>query len=151
MRLAGAMAGPAACCLLAAGACLPAQAQVTRENLAPIEGRGLATLVGGLVLDSTVTVLGYEFFSAFAVAWRELDAQQRYSVTISETPTARFGSTIRVHSRGKTLWQNLVRPNRLAARETAQAVAGDLFQNMIRAEAEEALFRDPDLGPEELQ
>jgi hypothetical protein len=136
---------------MAAAAWLPAHAQLTRENERPIESRGLATLHGGLVLDATVTVLGYEFFSAFAVAWRELDAQQRYSVTISEVPNARFGSTMRVHSRGKTLYASLVRPNRLAARETAQAVAGDIFQNMMRAEAEEALFRDPDLGPEELQ
>lgn len=151
MRRARALVRPAICWLAAVGACLPAQAQLTRENATPIESRGLSTLVGGLVLDATVTVLGYEFFSAFAVAWRELDAQQRYSVTVSEVPTARFGSTIRVQSRGKTLYQSLIRPNRLAARETAQAVAGDLFQNMIRTEAEEALFRDPDLGPEELQ
>lgn len=130
---------------------MPAFAQLTRENERPIEGNGLASLAGGLVLDATVTVLGYEFFSAFAVAWRELDAQQRYSVTISEVPNARFGSTIRVQARGRTLYQNLLRPNRLEARETAQAVAGDIFQDLIRAEAENALFRDPDLGPEELQ
>lgn len=140
-----------ACGLLVGAHLSPAQAQLTRENALPIEGRGLSMLLGGLVLDSTVTVLGYEFFSAFAVAWRELDAQQRYSVTISEVPNARFGSTIRVLARGTTLYQSLIRPNRLAARETAQAVAGDIFQTMIRAEAEEALFRDPDLGPEELQ
>lgn len=129
----------------------PAFAQLTRENERPIEGNGLASLTGGLVLDATVTVLGYEFFNAFAVAWRELDAQQRYSVTISEVPNARFGSTIRVQARGRMLYQNLLRPNRLEARETAQAVAGDIFQELIRTEAENALFRDPDLGPEELQ
>lgn len=151
MKRTRAGAAALACCVAAAMACGPAHAQLTRENEAPIEGRGLATLVGGLVLDATVTVLGYEFFSAFAVAWRELDGQQRYSVTISEVPNARFGSTIRVQSRGRTLYQSLIRPSRVAARETAQAVAGDLFQNMLRTEAEEALFRDPDLGPEELQ
>jgi curli production assembly/transport component CsgE len=151
MRRGRAGAAALACCVAAAMACAPAQAQLTRENETPIENRGLATLLGGLVLDATVTVLGYEFFSAFAVAWRELDMQQRYSVTISELPNARFGSTIRVHSRDRTLYQSLLRPSRVAARETAQAVAGDLFQNLMRAEAEEALFRDPDLGPEELR
>jgi hypothetical protein len=47
--------------------------------------------------------------------------------------------------------QSLLRPNRQAARELAQAVAGDVFQALIRAEAEQALFFDPDLGPEELK
>jgi curli production assembly/transport component CsgE len=132
-------------------AAVPCHAQLTRENDQPIERKGLADLVGGLVLDSTVTVLGHEFFSAFADAWRELDGGQRYSVTIFETPTARFGSSLRVQARGKTVYQAMLRPNRQEAREIAQTVAGDIFQGLIRAEAEQALFRDPDLGPEELQ
>lgn len=134
--------------LLAASA---VQAQLTRENERPIERAGLANLTGGLVLDSTVTVLGHEFFGAFADAWRELDGDQRYNVTIHEVPTARFGSTIRVSTQGNTVYQSLLRPNRQAARELAQAVAGDIFQALIRREAEEALFHDADLGPEELR
>ena len=102
-----------------------AHAQLIRENELPIEGRGVSDLATGLVLDSTVTVLGREFFSAFADAWRELDGQQRYSVTVHETPTARLGSTIRVQSRGRVLYQSLLRPNRQEARQIAQVVAGD--------------------------
>jgi curli production assembly/transport component CsgE len=137
--------------LLFAALCGCAHGQLSRENEQPIERRGLADLVGGLVLDATVTVLGHEFFSAYADAWRELDSQQRYSVTIHEAPTARFGSTIRIQARGRTIYQSLLRPNRQAARELAQTVAADLFSGLIQAEAEEALFRDPDLGPEELR
>ena len=137
---------------LALAACLlPCAAQLSRENEQPIERRGLADLTGGLVLDSTVTVLGYEFFSAYADAWREIDVGLRYSVTIYEVPTARFGSTMRVESKGRVVYQSLLRPNRQQARETAQAVAADIFQKLIREEAEQALFRDPDLGPEELR
>jgi curli production assembly/transport component CsgE len=136
--------------LLIAATVGSARAQLSRENDQPIERPGLANLAGGLVLDATVTVLGREFFSAYADAWRELDREQRYSVTIHEAPTARFGSTIRVQARGRTAYQTLLRPNRLAARELAQTVAGDIFNSLIRAEAEEALFRDPDLGREEL-
>jgi len=135
-------------CLLAAGG---ARAQLSRENERPIERAGLANLAGGLVLDETVTVLGHEFFSAFADAWRELDGDQRYSVTISEVPTARFGSTMRVQAQGRLVYQSLLRPNRQAARETAMAVAGDVFESLVRLEAEQALFHDPDLGPEELR
>jgi curli production assembly/transport component CsgE len=128
-----------------------AHAQLIRENHLPIEGRGTADLAAGLVLDSTVTVLGREFFAAFADAWRELDAHQRYGITISETPTARFGSTIRIHSRGRQIWQTMLRPSRQEARELAPNVAGDLFQGLMRTEAEEALVKDPDMAPEELQ
>lgn len=141
-------AGLACIGLIAAGS---VHAQLTRENARPIERPGLANLAGGLVLDATVTVLGHEFFSAYADAWRELDADQRYSVTISESPTARFGSTIKVQAQGRMVYQSLLRPNRQAARELAQMVAGDVFQALIRAEAEQALFFDPDLGPEELK
>lgn len=141
----------ASICALLGGALLPCHAQLTRENERPIERRGLSDLAGGLVLNSTVTVLGHEFFSAYADAWRELDSAQRYSVTIYEVPTARFGSTIRIQAKGRTVYQAMLRPNRQAAREVAQSVAGDIFHSLIRAEAEEALFRDPDLGREELQ
>jgi hypothetical protein len=44
----------------------------------------------------------------------------------------------------------LLRPSRQAARELAPTVAADIFNGLIQAEAEQALFRDPDLGPEEL-
>jgi len=135
--------------LAAAGAA--GHAQVVRENELPIEPPGLADLGVGLVLDSTVTVLGREFFTGFADAWRELDGAQRYAVTVSELPTARFGSTIRVHAQGRLVYQALLRPNRQAARETAQHVAGEVFASLLRAEAEQALYRDPDLGPEELK
>lgn len=137
--------------VLAAVAGGPAAAQLIRENDQPIERRGLADLAGGLLLDATVTVLGHEFFAAFADAWREMDSLQRYSVTVHEVPTARFGSTIRVQARGRLVYQTLLRPNRQAARELAQVVAGDIFQGLLRAEAEEALSRDPDLAPEELR
>jgi curli production assembly/transport component CsgE len=135
--------------VLLAALCGSASAQLSRENEQPIERRGLADLAGGLVLDATVTVLGREFFSAYADAWRDLDSGQRYSVTIHEVPTARFGSTIRVQSRGSVVYQALLRPSRQAARELAPRVAADIFNGLIRAEAEQALFRDPDLGPEE--
>lgn len=139
--------------LLAAlcAAAVPCAAQLARENEQPIERLGVTDLASGLVLDQTVTVLGHEFFSAYADAWRELDGLQRYSVTIQEVPTARFGSTVKVLAKGRIVYQALLRPNRQAARELAPNVAGDIFQALIRAEAEQALFRDPDLGPEELQ
>jgi curli production assembly/transport component CsgE len=137
--------------VVSAALCASAHAQLSRENDQPIERRGLTDLAGGLVLDETVTVLGREFFVAYADAWRELDSGQRYSVTIREIPTARFGSSIRVQARGRTVYQSLLRPNRQAARELAPNVAGDIFNSLIQAEAEEALFRDPDLGPEELR
>jgi curli production assembly/transport component CsgE len=129
---------------------MPALAQLTRENDRPIERRGLADLAGGLVLDATVTVLGHEFFTAYADAWRELDTEQRYSITIQEIPTARVGSTLRVQARGRVAYQSLLRPNRQAARELAPVVAAEIFNGLLRTEAEEALFRDPDLGREEL-
>jgi curli production assembly/transport component CsgE len=136
--------------VLIATCCMPALAQLTRENDRPIEHRGLADLAGGLVLDATVTVLGREFFTAYADAWRELDTEQRYSITIQEIPTARFGSTLRVQARGRVAYQSLLRPNRQAARELAPVVAAEIFNGLLRTEAEEALFRDPDLGREEL-
>jgi len=135
----------------AAVAVLCAHGQLVRENEQPIERLGPVDLAGGLVLDATVTVLGHEFFTAFADAWRDLDGLQRYSVTVHEMPTARFGSTIRIQSQGRTVYQALLGPNRQAAREFAQNLAGDIFQQLLRTEAEQALTRDLDLGPEELQ
>lgn len=137
-----------ACALLGAG---QSHAQLVRENAYPIERNGLADLSSGMLLDATVTVLGHEFFAAFASAWREMDVYQRYSVSVIEAPNARFGTTIRVQARGRTVYQGLLRPNRQLARETAMALAGDVFRALLEEEAREALFRDPDLAPEELR
>lgn len=134
--------------LLALVAAPAAQAQ--RENDQPIESRGLANLNSGLLIDGTVTVLGHEFFNAFAAAWREIDNRQRYSISVFEYPTARFGSRIVLQYRQQVIFNSLLRPNRQAARELAPVVAGDIFQALIAREAEEALFRDADLAKEEL-
>ena len=130
---------------------LAGTASAQRENDQPIESRGLADLNRGLLIDGTVTVLGHEFFNAFAAAWREIDSRQRYSLSVFEYPTARFGSRIVLQYRQQVIFNSLLRPNRQAARELAPVLAGDIFQSLIAREAEEALFRDADLGKEELQ
>lgn len=70
--------------------------------------------------------------ASISEAWRELDSGQRYSITIQEVPTARFGSTIRVQVGGRTVHRSLLRPNRQAARELAHTLAGDIFQGLLR-------------------
>lgn len=142
-----------ACWLLTGSAfgASPSAAELARENVLPIESRGLADLKGGLLIDHTVTVLGQAFYGGFAAAWRELDGLQRYSVAVSEIPNARFGSTISIHQGGRSLFKAPLGPSRQIARERAQAVAAELFQALLQQEAESAFYKDPDLGPEELQ
>lgn len=120
------------------------------ENGPPLEAPGLPEKLEGVVLDHTMTRIGQEFYQAFVSAWRELGEIDSISLALYERPSARWGSLIWVEHKSGRLFQVFLHPGRLRARESGEQAAALVFQRVGQMEVEKTLFKDPDLGNEEL-
>lgn len=106
--------------------------------------------LGALVVNQTVTVAGQEFFQHFVAAWREREMADRYSISITERPTARFGSQLWVEYAQRRVLQLQLPASRSGLQALGERAAEAVFQRVADAELERLLFRDLDLAPDEL-
>lgn len=110
----------------------------------------LADPYAGVVLDSTVTFIGQEFYRDFVSLWREQPRSERYSLTVIERPSARWGSLVYVEYMQRRLFTAFLSPGRRdQIRGTAHGAVQAVYQNVVDADIQRLLFKDPDLGPEE--
>lgn len=106
--------------------------------------------LSGVVVNRTVTVLGKEFYRHFANIWRYSPQSNRYSISIHERPSARFGSEVWVLYRQQRIFHTFLPPARPATKEISQYAVEYVIENLARRELERFTTPDPDLGPEEL-
>ena len=106
--------------------------------------------LGGVVVNRTVTVLGKDFYRHFSTYWRQNQESTRYSISIHERPTARFGSEIWVLYRQQPMFHIFLPPARQATRGISEVAVHQVLENISRRELERLTTRNPDLGPEEL-
>ena len=107
-------------------------------------------LLTGIVVNRTVTVLGWDFYDYFSSAWRENEASDRYSVSVHERPTAIRGSEIWVEYNNKRVFHTYLSPARSAVKEVSAAAVSIAYQNIERIDIDRLLHQDQDLGSEEL-
>lgn len=105
--------------------------------------------VGGLVVGQTVTMNGRAFYDSFALAWNEKDEAGRFSVSITERPTARLGSQIFITYGNRRMMQMLLPTNRSQIPAIAADAAARVFQGILDYQLTQ-FFGDPDLGRDEL-
>lgn len=106
--------------------------------------------LGGIVVNRTVTVLGNDFYQYFARAWRNKDGDQRYSISVHERPSARWGSEIWIQYRQQRVFHMFLSPARQAAKETSEQAAEIVYENVVNSEIQRMLVQSKDLGEEEL-
>lgn len=106
---------------------------------------------GGLVTNQTMTVAGYEFYRYFAAAWREKDTGERYSLSIHERPSARYGTKVWVEFRNRRIFQASLPTSRSAIRSISEQAAGISYETIVDMDVHQALFRNPDLAMDELR
>ncbi len=104
----------------------------------------------GIVINRTVTVLGKDFYRYFVTAWRQKDGENRYSLTVYERPSARWGSEIWIEYQRNQMFRIFLSPARQAARETSEQAAEIVHRNIIENEIRKALTQSEDLADEEL-
>lgn len=106
--------------------------------------------LSGVAVNRTVTVLGKEFYRHFTTFWRTNPESQRYSISIYERPSARFGSEVWVLYGQQRMFHIFLPPARQATRGISEIAVDQVLKNISRRELERLTTRNPDLGPEEL-
>jgi curli production assembly/transport component CsgE len=104
--------------------------------------------VGGLVVGQTMTMAGRAFYDSFADAWSEKDETGRFTVAISERPTARLGSQVFVAYGNRVLFQTFLPPNRTLIPAIGADAAGMVYQAILDYQLTQ-FFGDPDMGRDE--
>jgi curli production assembly/transport component CsgE len=111
--------------------------------------RLLTDPLGGMVINHTVTVLGNDFYQYFANAWNEIDPDHKYTISIYERPTARWGSEVWVQFRNSRMFRTFLSPARQAAKSVSEQAAQITFKNIENSELQRLMFHSKDLGAEE--
>lgn len=120
------------------------------EKSTPLDRQSLDSAYDGVIVNQTVTLVGHDFYRAFVAAWRDKPNAERYTLTIVERPTARLGSQIWVEFLRRRVFQAMLPPARARVTGFAEAAVDATYQAVVQSEVQRLLFRDPDLGPEEI-
>lgn len=115
-----------------------------------LNGRVLEELYGGIVVDQTITVIGHEFYQYFSSLWRDQDLSNRYAISIHERPTARWGSQIWIEYAQRRVFQAVLPPTRTNIKAMSEQAVEVAYPRVIDVEVQRLLFRDPDLGADEI-
>jgi curli production assembly/transport component CsgE len=108
-------------------------------------------VVGGAIIDQSVTFIGQNFYQAFVQQWSELDPGERFTIVVKERPTARFGSFISVEYQGLVTYRtSLSVRSRGTIGQTAEAAASQVMGIIAEMEAEKLFQADSDVGSGEL-
>lgn len=114
------------------------------------DNRTLQESIAGIVADQVVTLIGQNFYGYFVATWRELPLANRYNISIHEKPSARWGSLVWVEFEHRHLFEAFLSPARSDIKLAAERAANVAYQGMVRTDIERLLFRDQDLGPDEM-
>lgn len=106
--------------------------------------------LSGIVVNRTVTVQGHDFYRYFSAWWRETDDEGRYTISIHERPSARWGSEVWVQFRRDRVFHMFLPPARSRTKEISQAAVEIAYENITQNELQRAVFQSEDLGPEEM-
>lgn len=126
---------------------------VAAEQITPAEppARNFAKeSYGGLVANQTVTVAGQDFFQYFVSAWRDRDLSERYAISVHERPSARWGTQVWIEYAQRRIFQASLPTARSGVRELGEQAVEEVYQKIADTEVERLLFRDVDLGPDEM-
>jgi curli production assembly/transport component CsgE len=104
----------------------------------------------GLIINRTMTTLGWDFYKSFSGVWQALHPDSEFTLTVTERPTAQFGSEIWVTYHNTTLYHAFLSPARSRVNETAKKAAQIVYSGLGRIEQEQkVLSTDSDLAPAE--
>jgi curli production assembly/transport component CsgE len=110
---------------------------------------GLPDAYAGVVSNRTITVAGQEFYQNFMVAWRDKELSERYTLSIHERPSARWGSQVWIEFAQRPVFQANLSPSRAALKAVSEQAVEIAYQNIVDADIRRLLFRDQDLAADE--
>lgn len=114
------------------------------------EPRFLQEIYAGVVTNQTVTFTGQGFYREFVKHWSDKERAERYSIAIHERPSARWGSLIWIEYANRKIFQIFVSPGRADIKSISEQAAELAYQNVVEADIQRLLIREPDVGPDEI-
>jgi curli production assembly/transport component CsgE len=116
-----------------------------------LEPRQTQDLILGVVTDQTITGIGRDFYQGFLATWRDYGAEvEQFNLAIYERPSARWGSLVWIEKDRVRLFQMFIQPGRGNYTKLGEQAAQQVYRRVGQVEIEKLLFKDPDLGDEEL-
>lgn len=100
----------------------------------------------GLITDHTVTSVGHDFYRGFTDRWEKNYAE---TITISERPSARWGSWISIKIGQDTLYQTLLFPNRRNFNKEIDTAVASVLEALSRRQIDKTLLSTGDLTGDE--
>ena len=107
-------------------------------------------VISGIIVDDTVTIIGRRFYEAFSLAWPDYKAGSRENLSIHEQPTARSGSRIWIEHNRVKLFEAFLSPAVAKIEATVRIAAQQVAEKLEEQQVEQLLFKNPDLGPDEI-
>ena len=103
----------------------------------------------GIVTSQAVTVAGHEFSNHFIAAWRDKPGSERYSLSIRERATARWGSQVWIEFGQQRVVQLQLPPARAGLQALAAGAADSAYDAILDLERQRQLLSDADLATDE--
>jgi len=118
--------------------------------LAPVAGAAASEdLIQGLVIDSTISRFGHDFYRAFSD--RLADASEMdFNLVVRERPSARWGSLIWVEQDQRVLYRQFLQPNASQVTDSAYGAADQVVEAIARRRLEDLLQDNTDMERDEL-
>jgi curli production assembly/transport component CsgE len=104
----------------------------------------------GIVIDQTITRPGKDFYQLFSANWHDQPLSERYTISVREQPSARFGSQVFIMFGNRRIFQGQISPNRSQIKMLSDAAVDIAYKAVTEGEMQRLLFKDPDLGQDEI-
>ncbi|KAA0261067.1 curli production assembly/transport protein CsgE [Hafnia alvei] len=102
--------------------------------------------VPGLITDHTVTSVGHAFYRDFSDNWEK---EYPGTLTISERPSARWGSWITIKIEQDTVYQTFLFPNKRSFDKDVAVAIESVNESLSRRTIDKALLNTGDLTADE--
>lgn len=106
--------------------------------------------LGGIIINRTMTVLGWDFYKSFSERWQTLYPDSKFTITIYERATPQYGSEMWVSYRDQRVFHTFLAPARSGVKDAAKDAVAIAYKNIVNLNIQLRLFKSPDLGPEEM-
>ncbi len=104
----------------------------------------------GLLINRTITVMGWDFYKSFSEIWQALYPNSQDTLTVIERPTAQYGSEIWVSYDSQTVYHTFLSPARSRARQESKTAVAAVHENIAIIQAQRQFVQDADLAPKEM-
>ncbi len=98
----------------------PQEPSAAEQKIAKAEEE-LMQEIAGLIIEETMTKIGYEFYEYFYLQWKPpQEVRKHYNILITEKAGSTWGSLVEVNVGETTVWSSMIKPGSEEIEEAAK-------------------------------